>query len=178
MTEEELYEPTRIFMAGPDFEPTHPGRLTKRFRAAYNTSRTQWLSEAGDWMKPDVTLINAAKRRFDPIPDLTVHAVEIKLSRQSLVSGLFQALSYSRIADYCYLAAPVEAKWTDRIDDLANRFGVGLIKIRIHDGTHSFNVTPAERKSPDPDLRDEYIDAILSETNDKSDILQILARQP
>lgn len=163
MVEADLYEPVRSFVASPQFEPTAPASLTKRSRWAFDSSQVSWLSEAGDWMRPDVTLINVSRRRYAASADLAVHAIEIKPARQSLVPGLFQALSYSRIADFCWLAAPEGDEWSARVTELARRFGVGLIRIGATQSWDSMHTIEGQRMQPDLDLRDDFIEALITQ---------------
>jgi len=176
MREKELYEPIRNWIGSPEFSPNKVGRLSTRYRKAFNTSELQWLEESGEWLKPDVTLIKVSQRKYESTPELSVHSVEIKPKGQSLISGLFQALAYSRISDYCYLAAPKGADWKPRVDEVAERFGIGLIKFDSVTKWETYETRDAKRMLPDADLRDEYIDAILTHGQDRSDILELLGR--
>lgn len=174
MSEADLYEPIRRYLNRPDFEVMKMGHTTTQYRKALITAEVGWLDDAGDWMRPDVILLHAFRRVFDNYGTLNLHAVEVKAPNVALTSGLFQALSYSRIADYCYLAAPKSEKWTNRIKDLAARFGVGLIIFERSEFGLSADFTAAKKMSPDLDLRDDYLRAVFPKGTDQEQFLSIL----
>lgn len=173
--EDELYSPVRDWMASPEFTPARQSAAhSKRFGRAYVTADLHWLLDAGEWMRPDVTMVDVRRRKFDTVPRLDVHAVEVKPKNQSLISGLFQSLSYSRIADFCYLAAPCSANWHPRITEVAQRFGVGTIKFSDPDRWDSYELVLGDRMTPDADLRDEFISAVLQNPADRIEFLNFI----
>lgn len=175
MLECDLYELVRIWMASPSFPDNRPRVSAKSIHRAYDTSELRWLSGAGDWMRPDVTLVSAFRRKFDVHAELAVHAVEIKPINSPLIAGLFQALSYSRIADFCYLAAPENAHWTEQIKEVSQRFGVGLISFDGKSGDwDSFEFSPAKRMQPDIDLRHDFLLEVLKKPQDRDDFVDVI----
>lgn len=174
LSEADLYEPIRQYLVSPQFTEARKGLATKEYRMAKVTADVSWLDDAGDWMRPDVIMAHAYRRTFDARGTLNLHAIEIKKKNVGLTSGLFQALSYSRIADYCYLAAPKGSMWTPRIKELAKRFGVGLIEFDATSIDLSVEFQPARKMQPDLDLRDDYLRAVFPNGTDREQFLEIL----
>jgi len=172
MVEADLYMPISRWVESPEFSPVRSKNPLLRTSKVAITAGLQWLNDAGDWMRPDLTLVNVSRRKYDSVADLTVHAFEIKGSVRGLTAALFQALSYSRIADYCYLAAPSDAGWTKQIRELGERFGIGLVKFDDATNWHSYRLSVASRMSPDPGLREQFISAAFPNHIDQEDLLR------
>ncbi|MEQ1756504.1 MAG: hypothetical protein ABL973_20475 [Micropepsaceae bacterium] len=177
MLEAELYEHIKRWIEGPQYAPVRDQGFRERLAMVAKTASLAWLEGAGSWMRPDLALAVVAKRKYDSVSQLSVTAFEVKTSVSSLTEPLFQALSYSRFADYCYLAAPSDARWTHEIRQLAERFGVGLIEFDDVTVWSTYRLTFAAQMSPDPNLREMFIDAAFPEKNDQARLQQMLHRQ-
>lgn len=174
MPESDLYEPIRRWLESPTFAQVRIAKYEERFSRALVTAELRWMDEGGEWLRPDVVLLNVFRRKYDAFPTLEVHAIEVKRAIGSLTSGFHQALSYSRIADFCYLAAPKGAGWTAQIAELAERFGVGLIQFADERKWETFDLESPRAMTPDPDLRDTFIDAILYDQVTRQDVLRAM----
>ena len=172
MIESELYDPIKRWIEGPEFAPVHDQGFCNQVRLGAVTASLQWLEGVGSWMRPDLALTVIARRKYDATPALTVSAFEVKADVPSLTEPFFQALSYSRFADYCYLVAPIEAGWTPEVRQLAERFGVGLVEFGDAAMWHTYRVTLGMPMHPDPKLRETFIDAAFG-----SDSEQLLIRR-
>ena len=172
--ESDLYQDIRDWLVGPEFTPVRARRSSRRELKGIVTASTRWLDDGGDWLRPDVTLLHVGRRLFGVAPDFDVYAIEVKADVSSLTSGLYQSLAYSRMADFCYLAAPDGPAWTTPLLHLAERFGVGLIRIGDPKNWGTYVLTKGERMTPDPDLRDLFVDSVLADPLDREDVLRAL----
>lgn len=168
MTEADLYDPIKLWIEGPKFAPVHDQGFHNQVRLAAVTAGLQWLDGVGSWMRPDLALTVITRRKYDAMPALTVSAFEVKADVPSLTEPFFQTLSYSRFADYCYLAAPREAGWTPEVRQLAERFGVGLVEFDDVTQWHTYRLTFGAPMHPDPKLREMFIDAAFGGEKDQS----------
>ena len=168
MTEAELYGHIKRWIEGPQFAPARDQGYCQRTSLVAVTAAVQWLEGAGAWMRPDLALALVARRKYDVAPQLTLSAFEVKAAVKSLTEPFFQALSYSRFADYCYLVAPSEAHWTPEIRQLAERFGVGLVEFDDVEDWKSFRLTYGTQMNPDPRLRETFIDAAFASAEEQA----------
>lgn len=176
--ESELYEPIRHWLQSPEFAPTQGDRQFLRETRAIISAEMSWLDQSANWLHPDISLVHVSRRKYDPFPRLDLHCVEVKPETQNLTSGLHQALSYSRIADFCYLAAPISAGWTNQIEELGERFGVGLISFANEKDWSTYSLRQGQRMSPDSDLRDLFLSSLLQDVQDDAAILNALGARP
>lgn len=162
MPEADLYQHIKRWIESPEYAPVRDQRFHDRHALVSDTSALSWLEGAGTWMRPDLALALVARRKYDCISQLTLTAFEVKTDVASLTEPLFQTLSYSRFADYCYLVAPIDAGWTPEIRQLAERFGVGLIEFANVKEWSSYRLTYGSQMTPDPKLREMFVDAAFS----------------
>lgn len=175
MAEKELYSPILDWIRGP-FRQQLGWRENSNF-SALNVAELDWLAPSGKWMHPDLAFVHVHRRTFDPFPSLDLHTFEVKPVGTDLLQALHQTLAHGRIADFNYLVAPSAGRWTDEVRVQAVRFGVGLIEfddVKVH-STFSIR-NSASRANPDADLRNRFLDAALTSSGQKADVLRWLGR--
>lgn len=176
MKERDLYEPIASWLESPQFpsrnvDPNGPRILLKRVAI---TAETDWLQKSVRWMRPDLCAVVISRGRYDPVPSVDVYAIEVKSTQRELTEAVFQTLSYSRIADYCLLAAPSNSGWTEQTFELASQFGIGHIRFENEKIWDQYLHTPGERMSPDARLRQQFLDAAFPSALEQKDIQHAL----
>lgn len=178
MPEAELYQHIKRWIISPEYAPARDQGFHHRHTLVSDTSALAWLEGAGSWMRPDLAMVLAARRKYDPVGLLSITAFEVKCDVSSLTEPLFQTLSYSRFADYCYLVAPSNAGWTPEVRQLAERFGVGLVEFANVQDWSSYRLTYGEQMNPDPKLREAFIDAAFPSEEEQRLLQSWLSAHP
>lgn len=176
MRERDLYEPIASWLESPEFpsrspDPNGPTILLKMVSI---TAETDWLQKSVRWLRPDLCTLIISRGRYDPIPSVSVYAIEVKSTQRELTEAVFQTLSYSRIADYCLLAAPADSGWTEQSFELAGQFGIGHVRFKNEKVWDQYLHSPGERMSPDMRLRKQFLDAAFPSAQQQKDIQKAL----
>jgi hypothetical protein len=125
----------------------------------------------GTWTRPDIVVVAFRIFPFLPGRYLDVITFEIKPKTWIDVTAVYEALAHRRAATqaYVWLHCPKEeralrAEVLERITEEAERHGVGVIVASSPaEATTWETLVDAERKEPDPEALNEFIDVQLSE---------------
>lgn len=125
----------------------------------------------GSWSRPDLCVIGS--RKFEHYPDrvFELHTFEVKAENDVTIKGVLEALAHREAATRSYvLYHTAEKDFTSypessRIQDLANRHGVGVIVAnKINDFNSWEELVPAQRAFFDPESVNTFIGRSLSDS--------------
>lgn len=126
----------------------------------------------GKWTRPDITLVAVRVYPFVPGKSIEVISFEIKPWNNLDVAGVFETASHSDFAHRSYLLihAPgtVDESAYERLEQLAERFGVGLVTFEDPVDWGSYNIRiEADHRLPDPALMCRFISEQLTKYKEK-----------
>lgn len=172
MSEAALYPKVQDWLEAA-FPIVRRGQWQSSHRKALITANLAWI-DAGPWMRPDLAFIHVHRRRFEPVPTLDLYTIEVKPPGAQTLSGLHQTLAHGRFADFVVFVAD-HAGASLAVEAQASRFGVGLVLYRDPADWKSYNMlVEPKRTIPDPDLRDQFLTAALTEDRSTDEVLEWL----
>lgn len=125
----------------------------------------------GVWTRPDLTGISVRRYAHVPGVHFDVWTFEVKPSWETNVVGVFEAAAHSRFATRSYALFQVDSleevsKELETCIDEARRFGIGLVAFVDPRDFRTWEVhVDADRRSPDPEVLDEFIATQLPEAS-------------
>jgi len=159
-----------VFWRGLDLPRNH----------TYKVVDTSMHGPQEKWGRPDFTVVSVTPMRVLPMPQLDVHAFELKAEPAADITSVHQALAQTRMTHFGNLVwhlpegSPHEARFAGVLEQ-CRLHGVGLILIRDPDvvETWSIEVEPVRQATAPTDV-DSFLAARLSEA-DCIDIKRALA---
>lgn len=149
-------------------------KLDRKFTVCQRTASGGKIG-SGVWSRPDFTIATIRRRKYDPIKHLDVIAFELKNVAGTQVVAVHEALAHTRFAHYAYLVCPRSSLHTEKfkvVEQSCAEHGIGLMTFRIGVGPREGPVLRdariellASRRTPDPDLVDQFIDDRFSPSN-------------
>ncbi len=126
----------------------------------------------GKWSRPDITIVALKSYQYQIGRSIEVITFEVKpKGYHKDKTGVFETASHSLFSHYSYLVVQLEdnTQQVDELIDLCNEFGVGLITFLDPANWETwYEQVEPDRKNPDPDKIDQFINVQMDQTSKNS----------
>lgn len=138
----------------------------------------------GRFSRPDFTLAEVRRWRFDPQATLEVYSLEVKNRSGAKTSAVYEAVAHSRLVHHSYLVCPRSTLYPEETEEIrrvcaSQGVGLALFDLTLDGSGYAIGDVKvdlrAQRRAPDPAVVEKHLIARLNAGNAKQ--LEKYARQ-
>ncbi len=153
------------------------------FLAVEMTARGGGRKTGGTWSRPDLVTVEVEARKYAPGKILNITTFEVKPADAINVQAVYEALAHRRSATHSYVLLhdpSTSQAMTDAVGEVcrvASSHGIGVITTGTDERDYSSwnELEQAQRREPDAESLEQFIDGQLSEEAQQS-IVEALKR--